>query len=79
MEYNWGDAEEPTKTDFVRSVKRTSIVNFNIRLCDLQPKCQEELRDFFKEFNDPRLDTLDDNYIVSRVFSIVDEDEQKSQ
>ena len=39
MEYNWGDAEEPTKTDFVRCVKRTSMVNFNIRLCDLQPKC----------------------------------------
>lgn len=76
-EYNWGDAEESTEVQ--NNFKRTEIeqvmVSFNIRMKDLTPECQEEVGAFLKGYNDARAESLHDDFVIARMYTMTTNNE----
>jgi len=78
MEYKWGDAENAEEYDEHTVLKNTfpfniHIATFDICWKDLIPETKKELLEFLEDCKDPRKETLRDDYVIARTFSIVEE------
>ena len=79
--YSWGDAEKDEEGfQRVEQYIKQVMVHFNIRMKDLVPECQQELKNFLVEHDDLRYLTANnsEDYIIARVHTLYD-GEKKSQ